>query len=103
MRIKSCEENLLKALKACAEAHNAEFENWMDEGQVGIHKESIPVLADVRAILSAFYPAEYALPDYGYGYVTVYIYGSEVYLPEVNEMILLMALPFGLDIDWVRE
>lgn len=103
MAIKSCEENLIKSLKACAEAHNAEFEDWREEGQVGIHKESVPVLADVRAILSAFYPAEYALPDYGYGYITAYLYGDEAYRPKVDEMTLLMALPFGVEIDWVVE
>lgn len=103
MAIKSCEENLIKALKACADAHNAEFEDWREEGQIGIHKESVPVLADVRSILSAFYPAEYALPDYGYGYITAYLYGDEAYRPKVDELTLLMALPFGVEIDWVVE
>ena len=28
--------NLRKALKACAKAHNAKFDNWSSEGQLGV-------------------------------------------------------------------
>lgn len=113
-KIKPCESNLIKALKACAKAHNAKFADWRDEGQIGIEKECVPVFADVQSILRAFYKPEFTLPDMGYGYITAYIYGEEyynedgsvgtAYLPEVDEMLLGMALPYGeIDkIKWTR-
>ena len=104
-KIKPCIENLLTALRACAKAHNAEFEDWTDEGQVGIAKECVPVFADVQLILSAFYKPDYTTPDMGYGYITAYIYGEEfveengstttTFLPEVDEQTLALALPYG--------
>ena len=113
-KIKPCERNLILALKACAKAHNANFCDWRDEGQVGIEKECVPVFADVQSILRAFYKSEFTLPDSEWGYTTAYIYGEEFYnedgsvdtpfLPEVNEMILSMALPYGTmeKIRWTR-
>ena len=113
-KIKPSVPNLIKALKACAKAHNAKFANWLDEGQIGIEKECIPVFADVQSILRAFYKPEFTLPDMGYGYITAYIYGDEYYeedgsvsspfLDEVDEMTLGMALPYGeIDkIKWAR-
>jgi hypothetical protein len=113
-KIKPCESNLIKALKACAKAHNAKFADWREEGQIGIQKECVPVFADVQSILRAFYKPEFTLPDMGYGYITAYIYGEEfynedgsvdtAYRSEVDEMMLGMALPYGeIDkIKWAR-
>ena len=113
-KIKPCESNLIKALKACAKAHNAKFADWREEGQVGIQKECVPVLADVQSILGAFYKPEFTLPDSGWGYITAYIYGDEFYnedgsvetpfLAEVDEMALALALPSGEveKIKWAR-
>ena len=110
-KIKPCESNLIKALKACAKAHNANFADWTDEGQIGIEKECIPVFSDVQSILRAFYKPQYTLPEMGWGYVTAYIYGEEwcnddgsvetTFLPVVDEMTLGMALPFG-EIDKIK-
>lgn len=112
-RIKPCVSNLIKALKVCAKAHNAEFCDWTDEGQIGIKKECLPVFADVKSILQAFYKPQYALPDTGYGYITAYIYGEEFYkdngeventfLPEVDEMTLKMALPYNAKPIWIMQ
>lgn len=105
-KITPCVENVITALRATAKAHNAEFEDWTDEGQVGIAKECVPVFADVQSILCAFYKPEYTLPDMGYGYITAYIYGDECYnddtedyenpfLDEVDVETLALALPYG--------
>ena len=52
--ITPCIENLITALKTCAMAHNANFCDWTDEGQVGIESETMPTYADVRSIVRAF-------------------------------------------------
>ena len=110
-KIIPCVANVITALKACAKAHNAEFEDWSDEGQVGIKKECIPVFADVQSILRAFYKPEFTLPDMGWGYITAYIYDDyyhedgtieKAFLPEVDEMTLKMALPYDAKPRWKR-
>ena len=107
--ITPCVENVLIALKECAKAHNANFEDWTDEGQVGIDKECVPVLADVESILKSFYKEEYAEAESGWGYVTAFIYDTyyaesgeieNPFLDKVDENLLMSALPYGLKVEW---
>ena len=85
--------NLRKALKACAKAHKTSFENWASEGQLGIGATTIPVVADVQMICEAFF-GKTNMVETGYGYTTVWI-NEEPFLPEVDEMTLEFALPYG--------
>ena len=101
-KIKPCELNLLIALRATAKAHKVKFEDWADEGQVGIKSESIPVVSDVMSILRAFLKPDYTLPDVGWGFTTIYLYGQDAYLDEVDEMTLTMALPYNCKPRWKR-
>ena len=104
MKIKVCNKNLIIALKACAKAHNAKFEDWSEEGQIGINAENIPTYADAKSIVSAFYKEEYANDvEMGWGYVTVFLYGKEAFREEVDEMTLMMALPYGIELPFVRK
>lgn len=103
-KIKVCNENLITALKACAKAHNAKFEDWSEEGQIGINAENIPTYADVKSIVGAFYKEEYAEDvEMGWGYVTAFLYGEEAFRDEVDEMALKMALPYNCKPKWIKE
>ena len=65
-------ENLKKVLKLCAEAHNnCEFADWEEEGQLGIKSESVPLVADVRMILDAFFGAGTHDISVEWGYTTI--------------------------------
>lgn len=92
--------NLKKALKACAKAHNVEFKNWTADGQVGVHSETIPVVADVKMIIEAFYgnKARNELVDTGWGYTTIYLYSTMNTKNDVDETLLKLALPAGTEL-----
>ena len=94
--MKATIKNLKKALRESAEAHNVEYKNWSDEGQIGIHSESIPVVADVKMILESFYGERCSdLYETGYGYTTVYLYDfMDDESREVDLTLLTMALPY---------
>lgn len=87
--------NLRKALKASAKAHNAHFRNWSSEGQLGIDKETVPVISDVKMICQAFF-GHSGMVETGWGYTTVWL--NEPYLTEVDEATLQFALPYGTKI-----
>lgn len=100
--ITPCIENLITALKTCAMAHNANFCDWTDEGQVGIESETMPTYADVRSIVRAFYNDEYADEvELGWGYITVFLYDEQAFRAEVDEITLLMALPYTASPRWI--
>ena len=85
-------ETLIKALKACAEAHGAEFCDWSEEEcQVAIKSDSVPAVNDVRMICEAFY-GNSSMVETGWGYTTVYL-DEESFLEKVNETLLSLALP----------
>lgn len=95
--IKANEKNLIKALRATAQAHQAKFHNWLkDDGQIGIETEVIPLVADVKAIVKAFTTNPDQVVEVGYGYTTIFVdscdYKQE--MSELDEMNLFMALPF---------
>ena len=85
--------NLKKALKACAKAHKATFSNWSDEGQLGVWSTTPGTINDVGMICEAFFgtskPAEVDMV----GCITVWLDWD--FLPEVDEMTMYMALPYG--------
>lgn len=89
--------NLKKALKACAKAHNVEYKSWPADGQIGIHSETVPVVADVKMIIEAFYGdfARNELVETGYGYTTVFLYDTMNTKNDVDETLLKLALPAG--------
>ena len=98
-KIKANEANLLKALKECAKAHNADFEDWRDEGQIGIGSTTPATIADVNSIVGAFAKNNTSeCVECGYGYVTIWV-GCIKYkkvVDGVDRMCLDMALPYGV-------
>ena len=105
-KIKVNEKNLIKALRATAKAHNVKFENWLEDGQVGIKSESIPVVADVKSIVGAFCNNlnAHGLVEVGYGYTTIFIdscmYDFKKEMSSIDVMQLEMALPADTKIKW---
>ena len=85
--------NLRKALEACAKAHNAKFEDWSDEGQLGVWSITPGTICDVKMICEAFFGPNPMMVEPNYGYTTVWL-GYD-YLPEVNDGLLYSALPYG--------
>lgn len=85
-------EYLKKALKACAEAHGAEFCDWSeDDCQVALKTESVPALNDVKMICEAFYGRS-TMVETGWGYTTIYL-DEGTFLDEVDGTLLSLALP----------
>ena len=90
--MKATVESLKKALKACAEAHGAEFCDWSeDDCQVALKTESVPALNDVKMICEAFYGRS-TMVETGWGYTTIYL-DEETFLDEVDGTLLSLALP----------
>ena len=102
-KIKPNISNLIKALRASAKAHKAEFCDWSEgDYQVAIHSDSVPVVLDFRGIVSAFAKNANSCTSIELGYCVVFL--DEVYYnEEVDEESLMFALPYGLEIDWEIE
>ena len=87
--------NLRKALKVCAKAHNAKFENWANEGQLGINSETPATICDVQMICEAFF-GHSDMVEVGWGYTTIWL--CDEFKKEVKEDLMYMALPYGTKI-----
>ena len=89
--------NLIKALKACAKAHNAEFESWANEGQLGIWSVTPGTICDVQMICEAFFgKTEAPGPmEVNHDVDCITIWLCYDFLKEVNEQLMYMALPHG--------
>ena len=86
-------ELMKKALRSCADAHHVEYKEWTEEQQIGIHSESVPLVSDVRMICEAFC-GNTRMVETGWGYTTLYL-DDVIFLPEVDETSLRLALPIG--------
>lgn len=93
--MKATLENLKWAMAQCAQAHGAEFCDWSDEDQLGIHKTGVPLYADVRSICRAFFEGEAEVEE-DWGYTTVWLYAP--FRENVDLPVLRMALPAGTQI-----
>lgn len=88
--------NLKKALKACAKAHNCEFEDYSGEGQLLVCSETPATICDVHMILEAFYGNHDAAESNGWGSITVWLDSSmRGNKNDVDELTLSLALPYG--------
>lgn len=85
-------DNLKWAMAQCAQAHGAEFCDWSDEGQLGIHKTGVSLYADVRGICRAFFEGEAEVAE-DWGYTTVWL--CTPFRENVDLPVLRMALPAG--------
>lgn len=102
-RIIPNERNLIKALRASAEAHKAEFCDWSEyDYQVAIHSDTVPVVSDFQRIVSAFAKNKNICTDIEIGYCVVYL-DEVIYNKEVDENSLELALPYGINVDWETE
>ena len=94
--MKATIENLKKALKACATAHNCEFEDYDYEGQLLVCSETPATICDVHMILEAFYGNHDAAENNGWGSITIWLDESmDDKTRGVDETTLYMALPYG--------
>lgn len=89
--------NLKKALKACAQAHKAEFDDWSSEGQLGVWSTTPGTICDVRMILTAFFGSDEAAEvSEDIGCITIWLDETMVRSKrEVDETMLYTALPYG--------
>ena len=88
--------NLRKALKACAKAHNAKFDNWSSEGQLGVWSTTPATICDVQMICEAFFgKTEPSAAEVSNNVNCITIWLCYDYLPQVDEEKLYMALPYG--------
>ena len=86
-------EKLKEAVRQCANAHSVEFCDWKEDTQVAVKSESVPVLADMQMICDAFFGSHRCI-EVGWGYTTI-MYDETPPLQEINEELLMMALPAG--------
>ena len=88
--------NLKKALKACADAHKVEYHWWKNDGQITLKGETLPVLADVRMIVEAFYGKATVdmFVEQNWGYTIVWLDAGLNTKQDVDEQLLSLALPF---------
>ncbi len=94
--MKATIENLKKALKACADAHKCDFEDYSNEGQLLVCSETPATICDVHLILDAFFGNHKAAENNGWGSVTVWLSASMTKdKKEVDETTLALALPYG--------
>lgn len=89
-------EILKNAVRECADAHSVEFCDWSEESQLAVKSESVPVVADMMTICEAFFGSHQCI-EIGWGYTTI-MYDEATPLPEINEELLMMALPAGTKI-----
>lgn len=89
--------NLRKALRACAKAHKAKFDNWSSEGQLGVWSTTPGTICDVRMILTAFYGTDEAVEvSEDVGCITIWLDETMARSRrEVDETTLALALPYG--------
>lgn len=91
-------EILKQALSMCAEAHKVEFNDYSDEGQFSLVSVEVPVVADIRSILSSIvHRGMYEIHvDRFFGFTEVFLYGDDeqpTFKDDVDVMTLGMALP----------
>jgi hypothetical protein len=90
------EQNLLKALRACAKAHKAQFFFVGEERQAVVLSADIPATSDICAIVRAFadYPTDSVWIDKGW-FTTTIVLSALQYREEVDTITLSLALPYG--------
>lgn len=90
-------KTLKRVLKKVAKAHNCEFKDWSDEGQLGIHSETPATICDVSLVLDGFF-GNHQASEFGYGWITVWLdksMDSDRTIEPINMKTIRMALPYG--------
>lgn len=93
LKMKATLENLKKALRACANAHKARYFDWKEDEQFAIKSETVPIIADIRTILQAFF-GKTTMLEVEFGYSNVYL-DDCTFGGNVDEEMLKFALPAG--------
>jgi len=89
---------LKRVLKKCAKAHNCDFEDYSDEGQLLVCSETPATICDVHLILDGFYGNHKAAEHNGWGSVAVWLdesMDSGRTLTKFDMKTVRMALPYG--------
>ena len=90
--------NLKKALETSAKAHGAEFDDWSDEGQLGIWSTTPGTICDVQMICEAFFGHHDGVEvQTDLNCITIWLCYD--YVKELDETKMYMALPFGTKLD----
>ncbi len=99
-KIENSIENVAKALTARASNSNHKsvlYDEDKSDIQFSIFDTSVPLVCDVKGILSAFYENANSIidVDYGWGYTAIYLSEGEP-KENVDMECLSMYLPFGM-------
>ena len=87
-------KRLLKALEACAKAHNVPF--WHSKDMVTITGISVPTLSDVQTIVDAFYGRHnHVCTDPFFDSIDVYLEDYPM-LDKVDKALLKAVFPEGI-------
>lgn len=89
--MKPSKQNLITAVKLCANAHERNFEDWSEDDQVAVQGDSVPIVSDMRMICEAFY-GNRSFFECDWGYTTIWIDDSS-FSEKVDMSKLIMALP----------
>ena len=95
--MKATRKLLVKALDACSKAHKVEGEHFADEGKYSVYGATVPIISDVRMICEAFFGKTTMVEVIDDFCITIYMY-EEKLLKQVNEDLLVLALPYGTKI-----
>lgn len=87
-------ENLVKAMKLCAEAHHCTCIHDDDFEQIALITQSVPLHADISTIAKAFLQDTDGIVVLENGYTSLY-YAEDNFLDEVDTETLAMGLPTG--------
>ena len=89
-------QNLKKVLGICAKAHNCDFDDYSDEGQLLVGSETPATICDVHMILDAFFGHHNAAENSGWGSITIWLDSSmDGSCRDVDMTTLALALPYG--------
>ena len=97
-------QNLKSVLSLCAQAHKCEYKDYSSMHEIALFSATIPLVADVRMILDAFYgthPCDcYPIEVYAlFGCTSINLYPTMDTDSEVKDpQLLSLALPHGTDL-----
>lgn len=99
--MKACIKNLKRVLRLCADAHNCDFDDWSDEGQLGVWSITPATICDVQLVLDSFYGNHDAIEvSSDVGCTTIWLdEDMDKGDRDVDMMSLSLALPYGTELE----
>ena len=91
-------KTLKRVLEKVAKAHNCDFEDYSDEGQLLVCSETPATICDVHLVLDGFFGNHKAAEHSGWGSVTIWLdesMDSNRTISAIDRRTIRMALPSG--------